>query len=68
MTDPDDQTQGRRPEFLEQGTYRRRRLIDAVKLLPVLGLFLFLMPALILGGAAGSTAARLVYFFFCWPL
>ncbi|MDA8747492.1 hypothetical protein N9M66_04705 [Litoreibacter sp.] len=56
----------RRPEFLEQDVYRRRRLIDAVKLLPVLGACLFLVPALILGGEAGSTATRLVYFFLSW--
>ncbi|WP_298292128.1 hypothetical protein [uncultured Litoreibacter sp.] len=54
------------PEFLEQSVYRRRRLIDAIKLLPVLGGCLFLLPALILGDGAGSTAMRLVYFFFTW--
>ncbi len=56
----------RRPEFLEQDVYRRRRLIDAIKLLPILGACLFLLPALILGEETGSTAVRLVYFFFTW--
>jgi len=51
-----------RTTFLERSVYRRRRLIDAIKLLPVLGACL----ALILGGEAGSTALRLVYFFFIW--
>jgi len=55
-----------RTTFLERSVYRRRRLIDAIKLLPVLGACLFLLPALILGGEAGSTALRLVYFFFIW--
>lgn len=55
-----------RTTFLERSVYRRRRLIDAIKLLPVLGACLFLLPALILGGEAGSTALRLVYFFFMW--
>lgn len=56
----------RASEFLEQSVYKRRRLVDAVKLLPILGACLFLLPALILGGGTGSTAARLVYFFFTW--
>jgi len=58
----------RRPEFLEQSTYRRRRLIDGVKLLPILGICLFLLPALIIGGGSVSTATRLVYFFVCWAV
>jgi hypothetical protein len=55
-----------RTTFLERRVYRRRRLIDAIKLLPVLGACLFLLPALILGDGSGSTALRLVYFFFMW--
>lgn len=58
----------RQPEFLEHRTYRRRRLIDGIKLLPVLGLCLFLLPALIRGGESAATATRLVYFFVCWAL
>ena len=46
--------------------YRRRRLIDAIKLLPVLVSGLFLFPAVIVGSTGGSTAAGLVYFFFAW--
>ncbi|SFR51797.1 hypothetical protein [Litoreibacter janthinus] len=57
--------------FLERRVYQRRRLIDAAKLLPFAGLFLFVVPALILGtpgsdNAAGSTSLRLIYFFFVW--
>ena len=65
MSDDRDTTRSR-PEFLEQNVYRRRRLLDAVKLLPALGACLFLVPGLILGAEAGSTALRLVYFFFVW--
>ena len=37
---------GRRPEpvFLERQSYRRRRLGDAAKFLPFVGLVLFLLP------------------------
>ena len=57
--------------FLERRVYQRRRLIDAARLLPIAGLLLFLMPALILGtpgseNASGTTALRLIYFFFVW--
>ncbi|RLJ60069.1 hypothetical protein BCF46_0263 [Litoreibacter meonggei] len=57
--------------FLERRVYQRRRLIDAAKLLPIAGLFLFVVPALILGtpgeeNASGTTALRLIYFFFVW--
>ena len=65
--------------FLERDIYRRRRLVDAAKWLPLAGLLLFVAPALLLGtpsvipsgdgseGAEGaSTAMRLVYFIFAW--
>ena len=56
----------RRTEFLRRGLYRRRRLLDAMRLLPLLGLFLFLSPPFLLAGEPGATAIRLVYFFLCW--
>ena len=34
------------PVYLEKRTYRRRRLVDAVRLLPILGIILFLLPIL----------------------
>ncbi|MEP3345300.1 MAG: hypothetical protein ABJN34_10660 [Litoreibacter sp.] len=57
--------------FLERRVYQHRRLSDAAKLLPIVGLFLFVMPALLLGtpnagNQSGTTALRLVYFFFVW--
>ena len=32
------------PIFLERRSYRRRRLIDALRLLPILGAMLFMLP------------------------
>lgn len=44
---------GREPLFLARQTYRRRRVADAARLLPVLGgALLFMLP--LLGGAAGA--------------
>jgi hypothetical protein len=36
----------RPPLFLARQSYRRRRLIDATRLLPIVGVFLFLLPIL----------------------
>ena len=36
----------RDPIFLERKSYRRRRLMDAVRLLPLLGLALWMLPLL----------------------
>ncbi|WP_298256723.1 hypothetical protein [uncultured Litoreibacter sp.] len=57
--------------FLERRVYQHRRLVDAAKMLPILGLFLFVIPALLLGtpygdGTSGTTSVRLGYFFFVW--
>ena len=35
---------GGRPVFLDRGAYRHRRLMDALRLLPVLGLALWMVP------------------------
>lgn len=56
---------------LERNLYRGRRLIDAVRLLPWLGLILFILPALFAPEApeqASSTAFRLLYFIAAWLL
>lgn len=48
---------------------RRTRIRDAMRLLPFLGLALFLLPDLVLSGgpaAQGATAPWLVYLFVAW--
>ena len=82
LRDPQD-TQGDDPRadrnaaggstvFLERRSYRRRRLMDAAKLLPVLGAILFLVPLLWLVGtdAEAKVPASLafVYVFVVWAL
>lgn len=54
------------PLFLARETYRRRRLIDAVRLLPFLGAFVFLFPTL--WGGAGGTLTGKLYLFFAWAV
>lgn len=53
----------REPLFLARQSYRRRRLEDAARLLPVLGVFLFLLPLLAPGV---GTAAQGLYLFAAW--
>ncbi|MEL7105113.1 MAG: hypothetical protein AAGM21_04280 [Pseudomonadota bacterium] len=50
--------------FLERRTYRRRRLIDAVKLVPVLGAVVFFLP--VLWSGTGLTSRGLLYLFVAW--
>lgn len=54
------------PIFLERESYKRRRLGDAAKLLPVVGTVLFLLPMLWAG--RGSTAGGLVFLFIVWAV
>lgn len=56
----------RAPLFLARKVYRRRRLRDAARLLPFLGLFLMLLPALWSPGRGGGGAA--VFVFSVWAL
>ena len=55
------------PLFLARAVYRRRRLRDAGRLLPVLGLLLLVLPGLGQGNteSAGQTA---IYIFVVWAL
>lgn len=39
-------TRLRSPKFLARSSYRRRRIIDAARLLPFLGIFVFFLPIL----------------------
>ena len=51
------------PLFLARRTYRRRRLMDALRLLPWLGAFLFALPLL---WRDPTTAHGLLYLFAGW--
>ncbi|KPQ15732.1 MAG: hypothetical protein HLUCCO18_11000 [Rhodobacteraceae bacterium HLUCCO18] len=56
--------------FLERRTYRKNRLQDAARLLPVLGMILFFGPVFIVedtsGQAGAGMAEWLVYCFAVW--
>ena len=55
------------PLFLARAVYRKRRLRDAARLLPVLGLFLLLMPGLWTAGPAKpSLGGDWVYSLVVW--
>lgn len=57
-----------RPLFLERRSYRHRRLMDAARLLPVLGVLLFLVPLLFAPDAEGrtDTSSVTIYVFCIW--
>ena len=58
-------TQPKPPLFLARAVYRKRRLRDAARLLPLVGLFLFLLPKFWQAKAVdGAGAARDVVFIF----
>jgi len=60
--------------FLERESYRRRRLTDAARLLPLLGAALFLLPLLwpvadtATGQTGVSTSRAIAYIFLVWGL
>lgn len=54
------------PLFLARAVYRRRRLRDAARLLPVLGLLLMLLPAL--GRDTSGDVRDAIYLFVLWGL
>lgn len=57
----------KRPLFLARAPYRRRRLRDAARLLPILGLFLLLLPLFWTPtGRMALTANDVIYFFTVW--
>ena len=72
MSDLGGSTKSRRfvPPFVERGTYRLRRIIDAVRLLPILGMFLFAIP--LLWSKAGElglpTSRAVLYLFGVWTV
>ncbi|MCB1347701.1 MAG: hypothetical protein KDK11_03300 [Maritimibacter sp.] len=58
----------RAPVFLARETYRRRRLIDALRLLPVIGVVMFLSPLVGGAGYVRATAVSGVFIFAGWFL
>ncbi len=57
----------RTPLFLARRSYRRRRLADAARVLPLIGGVLICLPLLWKGSAtAGSTVQSLIYVFGLW--
>ncbi len=55
------------PLFLARASYRRRRLRDAARLLPIVGVFLLLLPILWMpDGKINLTAGDIIYFFAVW--
>jgi hypothetical protein len=57
----------KRPLFLARVPYRRRRLRDAARLLPILGLLLLFLPLLWTPDArVALTSGDVVYFFAVW--
>lgn len=55
------------PLFLARAPYRRRRLRDAARLLPVVGVFLLLLPLLWAQTSRMSlTSGDVIYFFLVW--
>ena len=59
-----------RPLFLARPSYRRRRLRDAARLLPVFGLLFLVLPLLWSAPGAGprDTGGDVVYLFAIWAL
>lgn len=74
VTDPAGDSRRAPSLFLEREGYRRRRLTDAARMLPLLGAALFLIPLLWpvpdadAGQAGVSTSRAIIYIFLVWAL
>ncbi|GGG81987.1 hypothetical protein GCM10011415_34540 [Salipiger pallidus] len=71
MTDEDEPRRGRPPVFLERHSYRRRRMVDAVRVLPFIGLVGWLVPLLwpeADGGEAVRSSSAILYLFGVWAV
>lgn len=53
-----------RPIFLERAAYRRRRLQDAARLLPVVALIALLVPVWVMPGALSGAGGMVLLFVF----
>lgn len=62
--------QSKQAVFLEKKTYRRRRMHDAARALPVLGVILLMLPLMwsIDDGTTTSNADAMLYVFAVWCL
>lgn len=59
----------RQPIFLARSSYRQRRLRDAIRVLPLTGVILILLPLLWTRGPEGPGNAQvLIYVFAVWTL
>lgn len=56
----------RRPVYLQRSNYRRRRLIDGMRLLPILGVILCLLPLLFVLGTPMTISNSVLYIFGIW--
>lgn len=54
------------PVFVERKTYRRRRMADGARMLPILGGLLFCMPLLWAVGSPPKTTVTMLYLFVIW--
>ena len=52
--------------FLERDSYRRRRIMDGARILPVAGFVLILLPVLWSFNSGANIAAEAVYLFVLW--
>ena len=71
MTDEDEPRRGRPPVFLERQSYRRRRMVDAARVLPFIGLVGWLVPLLwpeAGGGEAVRSSSAILYLFGVWAV
>lgn len=72
MTAADEDGRRRPSVFLERQSYRRRRLMDAARLLPILGAAMIALPLLWPddGEGAGSVplSIAMFYIFACWAV
>ncbi|WP_197919191.1 hypothetical protein [Thiosulfatihalobacter marinus] len=58
----------RKSLFLERQSYRRRRLVDVIRMLPVLGALLWMVPLLWPTDAQGgvATSKAIIFIFVVW--
>ena len=72
MTAPDEGRRRRPSLFLERQSYRRRRLMDAARLLPLLGAAMIALPLLWPDDSSNAggvpLSAAILYIFACWGI